>query len=569
MFENANKKKYKPKEEGVNTRIIKRYPYKYADAKSGKDVYRVCLPYGFVSEQLQNEISEWNSETSVFIAADTGLGKNTFVEKFLIPKVWESREKILLLSNRVALGRQEKRRLARIFNMEEVLNDYTDKGLDKLIKFGCLTAVSYQQLGAWINEKSAELKNVTQNFFDYIVVDEVHFFLADCSFNPLTDKILSFIVNNFQDSVRIYMTATPEQIFPVLRENDKKIVYKQDGILVYRRNWILYEFSHDFSWIQPKAFAGLVDLADIVQQNQEKWLIFINSISEGNELKSLIGEGVLLTAESKNPEDPTYPIFSQIVKQEKYDERVVIATSVLENGINIKDSALKNIAIFSNEKTQFMQMLGRIRRMAGWVTLYIPDMSSEQLLKHLQRVYAIAQAVEVLEKDATKFYQEYLLPENPPVKIKNSVTLLKGGMVHINSLLELKTLVFDYPFWNEMYEQSKKGEEFIMLKEKFSWIEKTFQVEDFVSRKEFDEGYKKLISFLEQRVGILIPPEEKDNFSSEFSLLFKKIYGTRSEDKNQDQIYGLNVMKKLINERNLPFTVKNNKNGWTVERSEN
>lgn len=178
MLENANEKKYKPESSEIYVRIKKINRYSYADAKSGTDVYRVCLPHDFVSEQLSDEIFNWNNEQSVFIAADTGLGKNTFVEKILIPKVNELGGKILLLSNRVALGRQEKRRLAQIFNMEEVLEDYTDTGLDKLIKFGCLTVVSYQQLGAWINEKSISLGEVTKEFFDFVVVDEAHFFSA-------------------------------------------------------------------------------------------------------------------------------------------------------------------------------------------------------------------------------------------------------------------------------------------------------------------------------------------------------------------------------------------------------
>lgn len=131
--------------------------------------------------------------------------------------------------------------------------------------------------------------------------------------------------------MRLYMTATPEQIFSVLKQKDIKLVKEQNEFIARKRNWMFYEFAHDFSWIQPKAFADLRDLADIIRQNQGKWLIFVDSIAMGNELKDLLGEGVLLTAESKNPEDPTYPVFSQIVKRERCNERVIIATSVLEN----------------------------------------------------------------------------------------------------------------------------------------------------------------------------------------------------------------------------------------------
>lgn len=134
--------------------------------------------------------------------------------------------------------------------------------------------------------------------------------------------------------------------------------------------------------------------------------------------------------------------------------------------------------------------------------------------------------------------------------------------------LSWKTLVYDYPFWNDMYEQSKNGEEFVMLKEKFFWIEKEFQAEDFVSRKEYEKSHKNLISFLEQKVGTSMMPEEKVMFAVEFSQLFKAVYGARNVDKSQDQVYGLNIIKKCLDEQNLPFTVKNNKNQWTVEKIE-
>ena len=66
------------------------------------------------------EIRTWDTETPVLISAQTGKGKNHFIQHSLIRMVHNDNKKsilkndrILLLSNRVALNRQEKISLAR------------------------------------------------------------------------------------------------------------------------------------------------------------------------------------------------------------------------------------------------------------------------------------------------------------------------------------------------------------------------------------------------------------------------------------------------------------------------
>ncbi|HFH0132179.1 TPA: helicase C-terminal domain-containing protein, partial [Clostridioides difficile] len=50
-----------------------------------------------------------------------------------------------------------------------------------------------------------------------------------------------------------------------------------------------------------------------------------------------------------------------IISQSKFNSKVLIATKVLDNGINIKDENVKNIVIMALDKTTFLQELGRVR----------------------------------------------------------------------------------------------------------------------------------------------------------------------------------------------------------------
>lgn len=67
--------------------------------------------------------------------------------------------------------------------------------------------------------------------------------------------------------------------------------------------------------------------------------------------------------------------WDNLILNEKFEESVLISTSVLDCGINLHDPALKTIALYTDEPTSFMQMIGRKRLGQGeqvdlWV--YLP-----------------------------------------------------------------------------------------------------------------------------------------------------------------------------------------------------
>ena len=56
---------------------------------------------------------------------------------------------------------------------------------------------------------------------------------------------------------------------------------------------------------------------------------------------------------------------ADIIKNERFDAKVLIATSALDSGINIADGEVKNLIIFYTDRTQFIQALGRKRLKSG------------------------------------------------------------------------------------------------------------------------------------------------------------------------------------------------------------
>lgn len=183
-------------------------------------------------ESLHRVIDSWKCDKPVIISAQTGCGKNTFIMQVLIKKMFSEtgyRRKILILSNRIALGRQNKlhflKFLSKLTNssyIEKISETLTEVGLDKHFNFEFVTICSYQQIYNLNIRKDGNLKISLQEY-QYIICDECQFFTSDAVFNPHTDEILNYIADNGKNAVRIYMSSTIEDCFePILRAEIKQ-----------------------------------------------------------------------------------------------------------------------------------------------------------------------------------------------------------------------------------------------------------------------------------------------------------------------------------------------------------
>lgn len=407
--------------------------------------YRRCK---YLTEFIgEKEISnDWHPSTPIFISAQTGAGKNTFVYSKLMTSDFDvAKDKILLLSNRVALSRQSKYYAAHWVQEElhnpsyvKQLDSYTATGIDQHCHdFGPIHIYTYQQL---YKNPDVSLKD-----YKYIVCDECHFFTSDSRFNEYTDKMLKKIVIEGKDAIRVYMSATPEVAFePIVREEYNLLIKQEDDIYQaaysdfekekgglqaqrtlakvgmsfnpnngafnyknyneYRQlyeacdedmlfgginrkceemtsemklNIFFYYMERDYDYIQQINFYAdhdeLIEKINTSVSSDEKWIIFVDSKNQGETLCEKLnrpeGESesnkeeraIFLSSKNKETELEAKDTFDSIVKNEKYGYKVLVTTSVLDNGINIKDSAVCNIAIDIYDRTEFLQMLGRLR----------------------------------------------------------------------------------------------------------------------------------------------------------------------------------------------------------------
>ena len=364
-----------------------------------------------------DEICDWDTKTPVFISAQTGKGKNYFIQHSLIRMVHNDNKKtpfkndrILLLSNRVALNRQEKISLADSLRdlgygePSETIKELSNKGIDKrLIDLGIVTVCSYHQF-----YNSPELQ---QRQFKYVICDECHFFTADSTFNPYTAEILKIIVKNFKNSIRLYMSATLEETFEPIMQIEKS--YCDDRNIEY----CYYHFQRNYNYIENFfVYDNFQQVTEKITENcSDKWLFFVSSKSSGNklleDLKNRKISTTFLTAESKDCDSNSdeYKTYNSIVENENFNQTVRSSTAVLDNGINIKDKAVKNIVIDVFDRVQFLQMLGRVRVLDdSKLNLYIRNYTETDLKKFLVNdLKGLTLRLElelILPKDQNRFF---------------------------------------------------------------------------------------------------------------------------------------------------------------------
>ena len=224
-------------------------------------------------EILLDSNNRWSPQQPVFISAQTGQGKNYFIENFIIPYVHKlnyentAEFSVLIISNRLALKAQIKNRL-------ECSEDADSKAIIHYSKEAYVMTYQsvlkcYKRLENW--QKKPYKKNL------FVICDEAHFITSDALFNPDTEKILSAIVKIFSNAIRVYMSATPYECLKYIIDAEKKYYmyplkqikeykggkydkqkyhhHKYDDYMYENKQMVFYHFQRNFDYIDLLAFS--------------------------------------------------------------------------------------------------------------------------------------------------------------------------------------------------------------------------------------------------------------------------------------------------------------------------
>ncbi len=312
---------------------------------------------------------------------------------------------------------------------EFILDEYTED-------FGNITVTTYQKVAKEFFKRHypLALPRYSPYPFDYVVLDEAHFFVADALFNPHTGYLLDALVFTFYNCTRIYMSATFEEVLAPICHSEQKFFDRyftsERTQEAYEKYWsadvlrnpvgchidvmeqcrLAYRFNRDFSSYWSHFFEDLDEIEEAIASDflgKAKWIIFVNSRDEGiqlvrnlnSEFKKYCDErikeykkdcdnftsieievkkpyqdfAVFIDRYSRHKDDVSGEIWRKLINTGVFPCKILVATSVLDNGFSIKDDNVKNIVICTDDKVEFIQELGRRRILSDQdsVELYI------------------------------------------------------------------------------------------------------------------------------------------------------------------------------------------------------
>ena len=150
-----------------------------------------------------------------------------------------------------------------------------------------------------------------------------------------------------------------------------------------------YQIESDYSYIDPVFFDKWDDIINAIANtpSHEKWIIFVTKESTGDFLlEKLIESGytdaVFISAKRrKNKRLTAHRVFQEIVEDASFHQRILISTKVLDNGVNLKDSALHHMVMDSFDETTFLQFVGRKRQLNkdDYLHLYLKNAAEEMI----------------------------------------------------------------------------------------------------------------------------------------------------------------------------------------------
>lgn len=312
----------------------------------------------------EEHFEKWcNGRKKVFLNFPTGMGKTTLVLDYFVPFCKRKGKKVLILCNRRLLNAQYD------FDLSERYTCFSELEQDVVV-------MTYQQLGQMLRVKKSLKGFLAQ--FDVCVADECHFFYADSLFNAFDTYVLLqvLIYETFFKTV-IFMTATGLEVRRLLRkvyESAKKYHDKESGGRIDTRPYLLEDFDYsqeqmmNYSHVKCCFMEDMESLSNRLAADEQKSLIFIDNKKLATDFKELLlktgkvkeKDIFLLNAEILDKNEQ-HEIMQALIMSHKLEVKILITTSVLDNGVSIHDSKLGNIVLATESRVSFLQMLGRVR----------------------------------------------------------------------------------------------------------------------------------------------------------------------------------------------------------------
>lgn len=352
---------------------------------------------------------------SICIFSPTGSGKTKAIEQ--ISLTISKGEDVIILTNRRACKIQLKKDLLRGVDCKSL----SDELIDKIKIDNDIEIMTYQNF-IMKKQKYHNKKLV-------LICDECHCFAEDSTFSVYPQQMINFLKSNLDNTKRIYLTATPDDVLPMIWDieaifDSKLYPLTKDNFDEFLRDTPIaddtrirhtYIMKSNWSYLNFKAYVpdkkeDLIEYINKSCSDGQKALVFINDISGGSDLKEQLGN-----CQHIYSDDDKKAELHDIAVNEKFTAETLITTKVAENGLSLHDEKLSVIVAETYDLISLQQIIGRARvnrRNPREITVLIPDYSLSNLGSIEGRLYMQLKEFQKATENPD-FAMQYLPQPNP------------------------------------------------------------------------------------------------------------------------------------------------------------
>lgn len=329
---------------------------------------------------------------------------------------------------------------------------------------------------------------------------------------------------------------------------------------------------------------------------QNKWLIFVDRERDGITLDARLNQiGVLttlLSAVTLRTHENAKQEFEYITQYGRFASHVLIATSVMDCGVSIVDTNVKNIVIAHHNKTSFLQMLGRKRfsdnetvnlfiKFYGIKTINGIFHEYDKQLRYLTH-YALLNRNEAFQVHAPTKYSDGIR-ERPFLSKREQQKTIKSTQKRANMSLLYSSATLQQNDQNETLGEFKFGKSayigllygisdylgaqkdyrqtqdpLFFFKRQLMWIGQDYIEEHWI---DYQETRNALIDFLSSMEGIWMYDSQKSDFAYTCLSLLENLPvppPTLKADYcryKDGRLPGLNKLNTAFTQKQLPYEI--------------
>lgn len=530
----------------------------------------------YISENEKRRIIRADAGTVVLLTAPVGSGKTTFCLQELWTHCRVKHMKMLLLVNRSALRGQLRAKIFKEMNVCEA-----DVMESSVMEVDGLTVTSYQhmqQLFAHVIDcTKLKIGAVRAGDFSYVVADEIHYLLADSLFSPQIDYLLR-LPKAFPTAVRVYMSATLQPVREIIlrmeevcdryelceTELQKNLIpfrYIQTGLerLIMGEGWQckrevleIQAAELDFTYFEPIVYEETDSLIELIKSKVQsgdlgRWLVFVDSKEIGRAMKAELNRlgisSAFVTADGMEEEDTEE--MGWILKKGKFNVQVMLATSVLDNGISITDNTVTHLVIAGYEQIQMVQQAGRLRTRSRKrrIKLYICNHTAEYFNRRLYSFKKRLWLAEVFETGDKGKILDYLI-RNGNEGVGLMVCKDYSQEWHFNSLVVAALEYVCKELQNDI-RLAKSGPDGY-VKKVLSWFDLPYNSGTNLQKERQNEAKNKLLEFLMKNEKTVMSGRQWDEFRQNFRQLYEETTGNKLCSGREERFVGVAKIRELL-----------------------